>query len=62
MTKHIEKHGGPYLKNLNLNSDDNPTCLKVSFDDKEFGGIGLGLSDLQKELKENESITRLCPI
>ena len=55
--KAYRKHGGPYLKNLNLGSDDNPTCLKVSFDDKEFGGISLGLSDLQKELKENESIT-----
>ena len=31
--------------------------MKVSFDDKEFGGIGLGLSNFQKELKEDESIT-----
>ena len=52
-----KKHGGPYLKNLNLISDDNPTYLKVSFDDKEFGGIGLDLSNFQKELKEDESIT-----
>ena len=51
------KHGGAYLQNLNLNSDDNPTYLKVSFDDKEFGGISLGLSNFQKELKETESIT-----
>ena len=51
------KHGGPYLKNLNLNSDENPTYLKVSFDDKEFGGVGLSLTNIQKELKEDESIT-----
>ena len=31
--------------------------MKVSFDDKDFGGIGLGLSNFQKELKEDESIT-----
>jgi len=52
----FRKHGGAYLQNLNLNSDDNPTCFKISFDDKEFGGIDLGLSNPQKELMENESI------
>ena len=51
------KHGGSYLKNLNLNSDENPTYLKVSFDDEEFGGVALGLTNIQKELKEDESIT-----
>jgi len=55
--KAYRKHGGPYLKNLNLNSNENPTYLKVSFDDKEFGGSSLGLSGLQKELKEDEGIT-----
>lgn len=54
--KAFRRHGGAYIQNLNLNSDNNPTCLKVSFDDKEFGGIGFGLSGSQKELEENENI------
>ena len=29
--KACRKHGESYLKNLNLNSDENPTCLKVFF-------------------------------
>lgn len=55
--KAYRKHGGSYLKNLNLISDENPTCLKVSFDDKEFDGISLDLSNFQKELKEDNGIT-----
>ena len=55
--KSFRKHGGAYLQNLNLNSDENPTCLKVSFDDEDGEGIDLGLSGSKNELNENESIT-----
>jgi len=51
--KAFRKHGGAYLQNLNLNSDDNPTCLKVSFDD-ELGSASL---DLSNDLNESERIT-----
>ena len=53
----FRKHGGAYIQNLNLNSINNPTCLKVTFDDNDFGGIGLGISSDNGKLNENESIT-----
>ena len=52
----FRKHGGAYIQNLNLNSNDNLTSLKVTFDDKEFGSMSLELTNIQNELKENESI------
>ena len=51
----FQRHGGVYLQNLNLQSNNNPTCLKVSFDGNKSEGINLGLST--EKLDDNESIT-----
>lgn len=53
--KAFREHGSAYLQNLNLNSKDNPTCLKISFDDKKFERLNLTLTP--SNLDENEKLS-----
>lgn len=52
--KAIHQHRGAYLQNLYLN-EEIPTCVKVSFDDEEFAGMRLDLSN--KSIDKNENLT-----